>query len=129
MDPITITALGALGTVLIALKPWAEQALNVEEKYRREVKDAAQKVLDALNQTEAYLKRGVSSQQAEDCLVQAWHHAATELYGVNDSLAQLCYLKGEHWKAPEQMSAQEVAAAGLSIEHVKEAIEKLLFAE
>jgi hypothetical protein len=124
---VTITALGSLATVLIALKPWAEQALKVEQEHRNDVRMAATRVLDALNATEAYLNSGTDSQSTESNLVSAWHTAASSLYGVNQSLAELCYLKGEHWKKPSALTSTEIDDAGLSIDQIKIAIEKLLF--
>lgn len=127
MDPITLGALGgALGGLLMALKPWAEMALKAEQEYRQEVRKAAQKMLEALDKTESYIVLGSDNPEKEAELVQAWHAAAVELSGLNNSLSELCYLKGEHWKTPDKLSKEEVQSAGFAIEQVKEAIRKLL---
>jgi len=125
MDPFT--AFGALGTVLIAVKQWSEQVLKIDQEFREDVREAAQKILAALNQTETYLKSGDNSLEAESSLSQAWQLASAALYGVNTQLSQLCYLKGEHWKDPSKLSDSEITQAGISIEQIKIAVEKLLF--
>jgi hypothetical protein len=126
MEPMTIVFLGSLGTALFAIKPWVELVLKVESEHTEIVKEAAAKLLDALNQTESYLTSGTSSKEQEHKLVQAWHAAAISLHGTSTSLSELCYLKGDHWKSPETMSAEEIATAGFAISQIKEEINDLL---
>ncbi|MDP3506472.1 MAG: hypothetical protein Q8T09_00650 [Candidatus Melainabacteria bacterium] len=126
MDPLAITFLGSLGTLLVALKPWAELALKVDSENSQAVRTAAEKVFLALRETENYLKSGKVSLAEEERLQNLWHSCAASLHGVNNSLADLCYLKGEHWKDPDRLTPREINSAGIAVEQVKEALQALL---
>lgn len=125
-DPSTITFLGALASVLCAVKPWAELALKVESENKADVRTAAGKLMTALDQTERYIRAEDSLNLERHVLVSAWHDAAISLHGLNPELSDLCYLKGEHWKSPESWSQAEIESAGFALEQIKASVHNLL---
>lgn len=111
---------------ILGLLPALSGLLNNTSKRRRLVdeqgKRAVETILRSVNETNLYISRlrhgEQRSRQREEQLSRHWTEAAAALHGIDDGLAQRCWLKGEHWSDPESWDEERLNQGGILLTRV-----------
>lgn len=119
-----------LWKLLKHVKTWLINLERASETRKKESVDALRAVLNAVRETESYLRRLRSEgrdQNKEDVLSTLW----TELsYKLNDlgleKLEKKCFMKGKYWADRDKYSDEYFEKYGISLELIEHIVKKHL---
>lgn len=119
-----------LWKLLKHVKTWLINLERASETRKKESVEALRAVLNAVRETESYLRRLRSEgrdQNKEDVLSTLW----TELsYKLNDlglkKLEKKCFMKGKYWADRDKYSDEYFEKYGISLELIEHIVKKHL---
>lgn len=119
-----------LWDLLKHVKTWLINLERAGDARKKESVEALRAVLNAVRETESYLRRLRSEerdQNMEDKLSLLWTELSYKLTDIGlDKLSKKCFMKGKYWADKEKYSDAYFDKYGISLELIEHLVKKHL---